>query len=481
MGPEAVHSVLLRRLVVWLSVSSVWTQAGAGFAKWPYLQYATDSSIVVRWETTVLQGGRVQYGFTPEYGFEVEQVGQTVDHELLLEGLAGDTTYHYRVISDADTTPDTAFRSMSGRETPFRLVVFGDPHGDSATNQQVSDRMGQVAPRPVLLSCTGDLTPDCRARSYRGFFNTQRRVMAVAPLYPALGNHDIDSLVYWYRFLVLPNNERFYSLEWGNSAFHFLNPYESFLPGSEQHSWLLGELRRDSTRPEIRHIFVFVHTPAFSTNAVYPGNADIRQHLCPLFERYGVDIVFSGHVHAYEHSLVNGVHYITTGGAGASLATQWGAVQPWTVYREASYHFVVVDVAGDTVTAAGVRVNGSGFDTLRLVRAQVGHSENSVRGYVSPVLKALSPVADVVLLKVEIPERQWLQVSILDAAGRKLAQPAACWFERGAYTLRWEASPYPYGVYWWHIRGDGIAASAPFLLLRSGFQHRYAADGDIRY
>ncbi|MBM3316189.1 hypothetical protein FJY71_10225, partial [candidate division WOR-3 bacterium] len=170
----------------------------------------------------------------------------------------------------------------------------------------------------------------------------------------------------------LPGNERWYSFRCGNSAFHCLDAFDSLLPGSPQYEWLLSELRLDSASPAVRHVFVCVHTPPYTTNRSYSGNADIRQHLCPLFERYRVDVVFAGHVHAYEHSLVNGVHYLTTGGGGAALSTGWNAAQPWTVYREAVYEFVLVDVSGDSVVTRGVRLDGSEFDSLVAVRGPVG-------------------------------------------------------------------------------------------------------------
>ncbi len=195
------------------------------------------------------------------------------------------------------------------------------------------------------------------------------------PALPAIGNHDTESLPNWYRFFALPGNERWYSFRCGNAAFHALNVYDSMTPGSSQYEWLLAELAADSADPDVRHVFVYFHLPPYTTNTVYSGNADVRQYLCPLFERFGVRIVFSGHVHAYEHSLVNGVHYIITGGGGASLARNWNAVQPWTVYREATYEFVLVDVRGDTVFSRGVRPDGSEFDSLVVVTGHVGCAE----------------------------------------------------------------------------------------------------------
>ena len=63
-----------------------------------------------------------------------------------------------------------------------------------------------------------------------------------------------------------------------------------------------------------------MHNPPYTAterdNAV---DQALRATLVPLFEQYGVDVVFSGDDHFYRHSLRNGIHYIITGGGGAPL------------------------------------------------------------------------------------------------------------------------------------------------------------------
>ncbi|MBM3315319.1 hypothetical protein FJY71_05700, partial [candidate division WOR-3 bacterium] len=159
--------------------------APAAFVKLPYLQDLRDSTVVVRWQTAAEQTGTVQYGLTTGYGLGVTQPAPSVDHELTLTGLGPDTVYHYRVVTGPDTSADAAFRSMAGPSSRFRFIVFSDPHGDSAANQRVADRMALAGPGPALVACCGDLTADCRYVSYRAFFNTQRALMRRAPLFPA--------------------------------------------------------------------------------------------------------------------------------------------------------------------------------------------------------------------------------------------------------------------------------------------------------
>jgi len=51
---------------------------------------------------------------------------------------------------------------------------------------------------------------------------------------------------------------------------------------------------------------------------------DMRTHIIPLLESYGVDLVLSGHSHAYERSYFMKNHYGTSGTFSNSNKVQLG-------------------------------------------------------------------------------------------------------------------------------------------------------------
>jgi hypothetical protein len=84
----------------------------------------------------------------------------------------------------------------------------------------------------------------------------------------------------------------------------------------------------------------------------------------PLFEQHGVDLVLNGHNHGYEHSIQNGVHYVVSGGGGASI---YPCVddQPWLVTCIAVNHFLIVDIEGEKMSVTALGTEGQTIDSFK--------------------------------------------------------------------------------------------------------------------
>jgi hypothetical protein len=444
------------------------TASFGAFAKLPYLQSLIDSTVIVRWETSTSQAGKVEYGLTSSYGTEVSDPNSTVDHELTLTGLIEDTVYHYRAISGSDTSQDATFQSNVTADRPFRFVAYGDHRSDSASHQRVVNRILAQSPLPSFGVDNGDLTYDGSAPVYQTFFNVERGLWSRVPVYPSLGNHDVNNVTNWLRFLALPNNERWYTFHYGNSAFHCLDVYSTYTPGSTQYNWLVSELQADSANPAIRHIFVFFHEPPYTTNTGHASNTTVRQYLCPLFEQYHVAIAFQGHVHCYEHALVNGVHYIITGGGGAPLYTGWNPPQPWDIYRETTLEFVLVEVNGDTIRARAIRPDGTEFDSLVLGPAGIQESpkpEARRSNHGVQLTNVLSPTAGRIQLRFTLPESGQVDVLLYDAAGRRVARLARGLFAAGEHEVSWDRKRLEPGTYSLVIESAGSVRAERVVVL----------------
>lgn len=90
----------------------------------------------------------------------------------------------------------------------------------------------------------------------------------------------------------------------------------------EQYQWMEDRLADMSA--ECRQIFLFCHCPVVLESLEEPENYDnfsipMRKRYMELFSRYGVDAVFSGHLHHCNECEIEGIRMITTGAAGLSL------------------------------------------------------------------------------------------------------------------------------------------------------------------
>jgi hypothetical protein len=451
-----VHLRFLTRLL--LLVAFVAATAFGDFLVSPYLQNLTDSSIVIRWESDTAQDGKVQYGLTSGYGSEVSQADSTMEHELTLTGLDADTVYHYRAVSGPDASLDCAFRSFASGNRPFRFFAYGDNRSDYPAHESVVARMCAQSPLPGFALSSGDLTYNGALPLYDAFFIVERGLLSRLPVFPALGNHDADSITNWQRFFALPGNERWYSFRYGNSAFLCLDNYSDYAPGSTQYDWLVSELQADSADLTVRHTFVCFHEPPYTTSTGHPSNLDVRQYLCPLFEQYHVAITFQGHVHCYEHALVNGVHYIVTGGGGAPLYHEWNPPQPWDIYRETTLEFVMVEVDGDIVRSHGVRPDGTEFDSLTLVPASVRQSPNAEVRIPNSGIRlhdVLNPTSRVVQFSFTLPSARNVDALLYDVTGRPVAKLAHGLFAEGNRTVVWDGSRLGPGPYLLVLQSDG--------------------------
>jgi hypothetical protein len=246
------------------------------------------------------------------------------------------------------------------QDDSLTFMVLGDTRSGHAAHQSVVDKMLELGPPPFYLH-TGDLVEDGSDLSqWDTFLDIEGDLMEVSTLYPAMGNHERNHPNY---FDVLTPPGRWYSFDRGEAHFICLqvDGYGDYSPGSPQYEWLAGDLAGTSQPWR----FVFFHIPPYSSGG-HGSNLDVRQALGPLFEQYGVAIVFNGHDHDYERSVANGVTYIVAGGGGAPLY-QKEHDNPASVHLASVHHFVRITLSGDTLSGVAIEPDGTEFDPFTIV------------------------------------------------------------------------------------------------------------------
>jgi acid phosphatase type 7 len=337
----------------------------------PILQDGAPGSLWVVWDTARPSTGWVTYapaGGPPQLALEAAPARH---HQLQLTGLADYAPYTYQV--GGDPAP-AAFTSPAGpAQTGFHFAVLGDTRANPPVHSAISQAI--AAARPDLVLHTGDLVDDgANPGLWNAFLKIEEPMLRLAPFYPTLGNHEGNSPLYFQLFH-LPGGGSYYAFDHANARFIVLkaDSYDPapFAPGGGQRAWLEQQLQGAAGR----WIFVSFHVPLHTSFSEDPSEVGLRRQLAPLFEQYHVAVVFGGHIHSYERVLAGGVAsappwgvtYVVTGGGGAPLYSL-DVREPGQQAAALVYHYLLIEVSGNTLSARAISVDGKQIDAFTLQR-----------------------------------------------------------------------------------------------------------------
>ena len=348
----------------------------------PYLNYSTQTSINLVWETDRPADFVIEYGkqVPPDQKVELNTLTLKKEgpgsaegniYQVTLSNLEPHTPYFYNIKAKARDgsvmesgvlTFATAVKSYE----PFSFAVIGDTEARPHVNDRVCKLVWDE--RPNLLMIVGDLT-DGGKEEHKfewnfEFFQGVTQLASRIPVFPVAGNGEGD--LHWYnRYHKLPESEAYYSFTYGNAEFFMLNSNQpkEFAPGGAQYQWLEEKLKNSTATWK----FVAHHHATYSADEDDYGNAwkgktnlgdaAIRQ-IVPLYEKYGVDMVFFGHLHTYQRTLPikdnlvdqkNGVIYVQGGGGGGNLE-DFAPSRAWfsaKTYR--GHHYFIISVHNNTL------------------------------------------------------------------------------------------------------------------------------------
>jgi acid phosphatase type 7 len=215
-------------------------------------------------------------------------------------------------------TPEKNFSENTFLPRGAPIVIYGDTRNGHAVHKKIVACI--LKENPCAVFHTGDLVFNGKSNKDWNIFNSiVGDLLKIAPIYTASGNHERGTMKVNEQ-ISLPNDGKWYSVDIQNMHFIVLDVCDKYATGSEQYNWLVKDL--ENQPKTTKFTIAITHYPVYCTGPHRTGEKKIRKYLVPLFKKYGVDAVFSGHNHCYERAYSDGIYYIITAGGGAPLYGQ---------------------------------------------------------------------------------------------------------------------------------------------------------------
>jgi hypothetical protein len=196
--------------------------------------------------------------------------------------------------------------------------------------------------------------------------------------YASLGNHDDPSERFYKPFNM--NGERYYSFKPANSSVRFFALDSNYMD-DKQLKWLDDQLAASGSDWKI----CFFHHPPYSSGEAHGSDTTLRNQVEPVFVKYGVNVVFTGHEHFYERiKPQKGIAYFIAG-SSAKLRTGNIAVSDLEAKGfDQGYTFMLVEIVGDDLFFQTLTETGKMIDSGSVHR--VGKVEPTPNRTAQPVV-----------------------------------------------------------------------------------------------
>ena len=369
----------------------------------------------------------------------------TFQYEAKLTGLDPARRYYYAVFNGNKrmTPADESYSFVTpppiGTRKPVRFWTIGDSGTGRRPQADVHEAMLNYVARegrPLdFWIHVGDMAygdgrdVEFQARFFESYEPTLRRLVC----WPTMGNHEghtskgTSGIGPYYDAYVVPKRgeagglasgtEAYYSFDYANIHFICLDSHDlDRKPGGAMAKWLKADLEK----ADADWLIAFWHHPPYTKGSHDSEKErdlkEMREHIMPIIESGGVDVVLTGHSHIYERSMLMdgaydddkvvaekvilddgdgdpagdgayrksaGIHshqgtvQVVAGHAGANLSRK--GTMPVMKRTIVEYGSVLVDVDGDTLVARMIIRAGKMRDLFSIVK----------RGKVEPIRLAL--------------------------------------------------------------------------------------------
>jgi predicted phosphodiesterase len=296
-------------------------------------------------------------------------------HTVQLKGLKPGTAYQYQVAASSEKSPVYTFTTASN-DDKFTFLWTGDSHHSELWGNMIQ-KAEKEHPEAAFISIAGDIVTNGLYRNqWDDIFGYTGDLLSRKPLMPVPGNHDNQDALgnqLYYDLMSYPldapegiDPESTYSFVYKNALFLMIDATQSVEITA---AWIEEQLKNSDATWK----FAMFHFPPYNWEAPY---YDIQEQWVPLFDKYHVDMVMSGHLHYYMRSRpMNAGQVVDDFSKGTVYAISIGinsdpadpTHEPYAVISENnSQYYQTVEIDGGVLRYVSYNKDGDQIDAFEI-------------------------------------------------------------------------------------------------------------------
>ncbi len=267
-------------------------------------------------------------------------------------------------------SPTEAPVPLPNKDGSFKFCVLGDFGVGDQKQFQLADQMATLHGRfkyDVVVTVGDNILGSERPQDFQKKFEIPYKPLldAGVKFYASLGNHDSREQRFYKLFNM--DGKLYYSFSpKANIRFFAL---DSTYPVPEQISWLEKELAASNQDWKI----AYFHQPLYSSGDQHGPDVQLRKVVEPLFLKYNVSVVLSGHDHFYERiKPQKGIAYFVVGSGGRLRVGNIDRKSGITAKGfDTDLAFMAAEISGDQMYFNAISRLGQSVDSGVLTRRKV--------------------------------------------------------------------------------------------------------------
>ena len=258
---------------------------------------------------------------------------------------------------------------VTANKEPLRFLVIGDTGTGGSAQYEIGRQMQklwQTSPFQFVLMVGDNIYGSEGPKDFVKKFEQPYKPLLDngVKFYASLGNHDDSALQRAYKPFNM-NGERYYTVKPRADVRVFA--LDSNYMDKPQLEWFEKELKASGSAWKM----VFFHHPIYSSGEKHGSNLELRSFLEPLFVKYGVDVVFSGHEHFYERlKPQKNIQYFIVGSSAKLREGNIATTEITAKGIDKENVFLAAEIAGDEMRFRIISRKGEVVDSGSFKRAE---------------------------------------------------------------------------------------------------------------